>query len=79
MIGLSLFGYAITVYHWWEIDWNATSYFWASPLVSLVGTLCYFGILMYDRLPFRRQKALWIMGVIWLGFDILWFWMVDIK
>ena len=79
MIALSLLGYSITIGYWSQIEWNATSYFWASPIISLVGTLCYFGILIYDRFPFKRQRALWIMGFIWLTFDIIWLWMVDLK
>jgi hypothetical protein len=79
MISLSLLGYIITVEHWIEIDWNASSYHGVSPLLSLLGTLCYFGILKFDRIPWKRQRALWIMGFIWLGFDLLWLWMVDFK
>jgi hypothetical protein len=79
MVALSILGYSITIGYWASIDWNSTSYFWASPLISMIGTLCYFGVLIYDRFPFKRQKALWIMGFVWLGFDLIWFWMVDLK
>jgi hypothetical protein len=79
MIALSLLGYAITIGHWVEINWDASSYHWFTPVVSLIGTLCYLAILKFDRFPWKRQKALWLMGFIWLAFDLLWFWMVDIK
>jgi len=77
---LSIATKSVTIDYWMKIDWDATSYSPWAPIFAILGAICYIGILYFRG--FKRPwqaPALWLTGLLWLGFSILWFWMVNIN
>jgi len=71
---------SVTVDYWIQIDWNVTSYSPWAPSLAIAGAICYMSIL-YLR-GFKRlwqAPALWLTGLLWLGFSIIWMWAVNIN
>jgi len=71
---------SVTVDYWMQINWDMTSYSPWAPVLAITGACCYMGILYFRG--FKRPwhaPALWLTGLLWLGFSILWFWAVNIN
>ncbi len=79
LIGTSIAIKIVTVSHWIEIDWDATSYSPWAPILSLIGGFSYLAILKLRHTKFFNAPALWGTGLLWVSFGFLWLWMVVLR
>lgn len=73
LIAIPIIGILIQIDYWESIDWNLVS---LSPLrVSfLVATNAIYLAVLY--LTKNRRKSLWLLGVIWLIYNLWVLWMI---
>ena len=61
----------LNITHWEETEWDVDSYDPIVPILSLVGGICYCGVIF---LTAKGNLWLWIMGVSWVGFALILVW-----
>ena len=61
----------LNIAHWEETDWNVDSYDPTVPFLSLIGGLCYCGIVFFTA---KGNIWLWMLGISWIAFSLILMW-----
>ena len=61
----------LNIAHWSESDWDVDSYDSSVPFLSIIGGLCYCGIVFFTA---RGNIWLWLVGISWIIFSLILLW-----
>lgn len=61
----------MNIAHWEETDWNVDSYDPSVPILTIIGGVCFAGIVF---LTAKGNIWMWILASSWVGFGLILAW-----